>query len=148
MIIDENCTCRSQGNLEPNWMAFIISFAQKLSRSLSFYGIAALTLTANPKEKCDLLPFIPISRDYTWSKQFFVHDSSGKTFYPTSCGVIPNWCSKLLQMMSLSYTQGLFINLKETLRRFQGYFTWSIKILFYKSVSKKEFRNRWFFLDI
>ena len=61
----------------------------------------------NPNEKFDLLPYMAMSRDITWPKQFLAHNFSGKLFNPTSCGVIRNQRSKIRQSNIISTTGGL-----------------------------------------
>ena len=49
----------------------------------------------NPNEKLYLLPYMVMSPDITWPKQFFARNLSGKHFNPTSCGVIWKQRSKI-----------------------------------------------------
>ena len=62
----------------------------------------------NPNEKFDLLPYIAMSRDVTWPKQFFAYNFSGKHFNSTSCGVIRNQRSKIRRFNIISTSGGPF----------------------------------------
>ena len=48
------------------------------------------TLTINPNEELDQIPYMVISRDRGSYSLFFVDISLGKHFNPMSCGVIRN----------------------------------------------------------
>ena len=62
----------------------------------------------NPNEKFYLLPYIDMSRDVTWQKQFFAYNFSGKHFNPTSCGVIRNQRSKIRRLNIMLTSEGPF----------------------------------------
>ena len=65
----------------------------------------------NPNEKFDLLPYIDMSRDVTWPKQFFAYNFSGKHFNPTSCGVIRNQRSKIRRLIVRLTSGGPFLKI-------------------------------------